>query len=269
MAQSVLEATGLEMEYVHPRTGRSVLAVENLNITVEPQEFVTIVGPSGCGKSTFLKIANGLLTPTAGRITIHGEDVARAPRNRGAVFQDASLLPWFSVLHNAAYGLQCQGVSKEEAMQRALPVLQMVGLEGFEENYPHELSGGMQQRVNVARALAVDPEILLMDEPFAALDAQTRELMQQELLEIWAKSNKTVLFVTHQIDEAVYLSDRVLVMSARPGRLIADITVDIPRPRDLRVKREPKFIELVGQVWDLLHSPGESLLDQERRGDDD
>ena len=267
MAQPVLEATGLQMEYVHPRTGRSVVAVEELNVHVESQQFVTIVGPSGCGKSTFLKIANGLLTPTAGNITIHGEEVSRAPRNRGAVFQDASLLPWFSVLHNAAYGLQCQGVPKNEAMERALPVLKMVGLEGFEENYPHELSGGMQQRVNVARALAVDPEILLMDEPFAALDAQTRELMQRELLDIWAQSNKTVLFVTHQIDEAVYLSDRVLVMSARPGRLIADLEVDIPRPRDLRVKRDPKFIELVGQVWDLLHAPEESALNGELRND--
>ncbi len=269
MAQSVLEATGLQMEYVHPRTGRSLLAIDRLDMVVDPQQFVTIVGPSGCGKSTFLKIANGLLTPTAGQITIHGEEVSSAPRNRGAVFQDASLLPWFSVLQNAAYGLRCQGVSKDEAKQRALSVLEMVGLKGFEENYPHELSGGMQQRVNVARALAVDPEILLMDEPFAALDAQTRELMQRELLEIWAQSNKTVLFVTHQIDEAVYLSDRVLVMSARPGRLIADITVDIPRPRDLRVKRDPRFVELVGQVWDLLHAPDESLVDGERRDDDD
>ena len=145
----------------------------------------------------------------------------------------------------------------------------MVGLKGFEDVYPHELSGGMQQRVNVARALAVDPEILLMDEPFAALDAQTRELMQRELLDIWAQSDKTVLFVTHQIDEAVYLSDRVLVMSARPGRLFADITVDIPRPRDLRVKRDARFVELVGQVWDLLHSPDESLVDQERHNDND
>jgi NitT/TauT family transport system ATP-binding protein len=267
MAQSVLEATGLQMEYVHPRTGRSVVAIDKLDMVVHPQQFVTIVGPSGCGKSTFLKIANGLLTPTEGDITIYGEDVSRAPRNRGAVFQDASLLPWFTVLHNAAYGLQCQGVPKEEAMERALPVLEMVGLKGFEDVYPHELSGGMQQRVNVARALAVDPEILLMDEPFAALDAQTRELMQRELLDIWGKSNKTVLFVTHQIDEAVYLSDRVIVMSARPGRLIADITVDIPRPRDLRVKRDPRFVELVGQVWDLLHSPDESLIDQERQND--
>ncbi|MDH3463959.1 MAG: ABC transporter ATP-binding protein [Acidimicrobiia bacterium] len=256
MAEPVLEASAVRMEYVNARTGRSVLAIEDLNVVVEPEQFVTIVGPSGCGKSTFLKIADGLLSPTSGRITINGEDVKSAPRSRGMVFQDASLLPWFTVLANAAYGLQCQGVPREEARERARPVLDMVGLTGFEDSYPHELSGGMQQRVNVARALAIDPEILLMDEPFAALDAQTRELMQSELLDIWQKANKTVLFVTHQIDEAVFLSDRVLVMSARPGRLIADITVDIPRPRDLRVKREPKFVDLNAQVWDLLHAPG-------------
>jgi NitT/TauT family transport system ATP-binding protein len=251
------------MEYVHPRTGKSLLAIEDFSVTVEPQQFVTIVGPSGCGKSTFLKIANGLLSPTSGTVTIHGEDVKTASRSRGMVFQDASLLPWFTVLMNAAYGLQCQGTAKSEAIERARPVLDMVGLTGFEEAYPHELSGGMQQRVNVARALAVDPEILLMDEPFAALDAQTRELMQKELLDIWSQSTKTVLFVTHQIDEAVFLSDRVLVMSARPGRLIADITIDIPRPRDLRIKRDPRFVELNGQVWDLLHSTPSADADPE------
>jgi len=254
VTQPVLEAFSIEMEYVNARTGRRVLAIDEFNVAVEPQQFVTIVGPSGCGKSTFLKIADGLLDPTGGRVTIHGEDVKTARRNRGTVFQDASLLPWFTVLANAAYGLQCQGVPRDEAKERALPVLEMVGLTGFEDSYPHELSGGMQQRVNVARALAIDPEILLMDEPFASLDAQTRELMQGELLDIWQQANKTVLFVTHQIDEAVFLSDRVLVMSARPGRLIADIDIDIPRPRQLRIKRDPKFVELTAQVWDLLHA---------------
>jgi len=257
----VLMADAVGMEYVHPRTGRSVVAIEDFSVEVEPQQFVTIVGPSGCGKSTFLKIANGLLRPTAGSVTIHGEDVQSGRRSRGTVFQDASLLPWYTVLRNAAYGLECQGVRRQEAEERARPVLELVGLTGFEDAHPHELSGGMRQRVNVARALTIDPEILLMDEPFASLDAQTREFMQSELLGIWSKSSKTVLFVTHQIDEAVYLSDRVLVMSARPGRLIADITVDIPRPRDLRIKREPKFVELVAQVWDLLHGPASGSLE--------
>ena len=259
--QPVLKADGVGMEYVHPRTGRSVLAIDDFSVEIEPQQFVTIVGPSGCGKSTFLKIANGLLRPTSGTVTIHGEDVQTARRSRGTVFQDASLLPWYTVIRNAAYGLECQGVNRKEAEERARPVLELVGLSGFEDAHPHELSGGMRQRVNVARALTIDPEILLMDEPFASLDAQTREFMQSELLGIWSKSSKTVLFVTHQIDEAVYLSDRVLVMSARPGRLIADITVDIPRPRDLRIKREARFVELEAQVWDLLHGPDSEHLE--------
>lgn len=259
--QPVLKADSIGMEYVHPRTGRSVVAIEDFSVEIEPQEFVTIVGPSGCGKSTFLKIANGLLRPTSGTVTIHGDDVQSTRRSRGTVFQDASLMPWYTVLRNAAYGLECQGLGRQEAEERARPVFELVGLTGFEDAHPHELSGGMRQRVNVARALAIDPEILLMDEPFASLDAQTREFMQSELLGIWTKSAKTVLFVTHQIDEAVYLSDRVLVMSARPGRLIADIAIDIPRPRDLRVKREARFVELVGEVWDLLHGPAGSSLE--------
>ncbi len=263
MAAPVLQAKSVRMEYVHPRTGRSVLAIDDFSVDIEDKQFVTIVGPSGCGKSTFLKIANGLLEPTAGEITIGGQDLAASARDRGMVFQDSSLMPWFTVLVNAAYGLECQGVPRKEAVERVRPVLKMVGLAGFEDSYPHELSGGMQQRVNLARALAIDPKMLFMDEPFAALDAQTREFMQGELLGIWQQSSKTVLFVTHQIDEAVFLSDRVLVMSARPGRLLADIAVDIPRPRDLRIKRDPKFVELTAQVWDLLHSEP-ALGDNER-----
>jgi NitT/TauT family transport system ATP-binding protein len=168
------------------------------------------------------------------------------------VFQDAALFPWYTVLGNVSYGLQCQGVSKREAHERALPLIKMVGLAGFESKYPYQLSGGMQQRANLARALTVDPEILLMDEPFAALDAQTRELMQAELLRIWAQARKTVLFITHQIDEAIYLSDRVIVMSARPGRILADIPVDLPRPRELHIKRTPGFVALVDRIWELI-----------------
>jgi NitT/TauT family transport system ATP-binding protein len=168
------------------------------------------------------------------------------------VFQDAALFPWYSVLSNVAYGLTCQGLSKKDAQARALPLVKMVGLEGFESKYPYQLSGGMQQRANLARALAVDPQILLMDEPFAALDAQTRELMQAELLRIWSEAKKTVLFVTHQIDEAIYLSDRVLVMSKRPGKILADIAVDLPRPRQLQVKRQPEFVGLADRVWELI-----------------
>jgi NitT/TauT family transport system ATP-binding protein len=168
------------------------------------------------------------------------------------VFQDSSLFPWYSVVRNVAYGLMCRGVSKKEAFERAMPFIKLVGLAGFEQKYPYQLSGGMQQRANLARALTVDPELLLMDEPFAALDAQTRELMQVELIRIWTQARKTVIFITHQIDEAIFLSDRVVVMSARPGTIIADITIDLPRPRDLDLKRTPEFVAYEDQIWRLI-----------------
>ncbi len=244
-----LQARGVRMSYVDPQSGERLLAIERLDLDIVEGQFVSIVGPSGCGKSTFLKIVNGLLPSSEGEITIakpeHGRDHAM-------VFQDSALFPWYTILSNVAYGLVCQGVKKKEAQQRAMPFIEMVGLKGFENKYPYQLSGGMQQRANLARALTVDPEILLMDEPFAALDAQTRELMQAELLRIWKEANKTVLFITHQIDEAIYLSDRVIVMSARPGRILADIPVDIPRPRDLEIKRTPHFIELADDIWKLV-----------------
>jgi NitT/TauT family transport system ATP-binding protein len=168
------------------------------------------------------------------------------------------------VLRNVSYGLECQGTRAAEAQRRARPLIDLVGLSGFEHHYPYELSGGMQQRVNLARALAVDPQLLLMDEPFAALDAQTRELMQSELLGIWQQTGKTVLFVTHQIDEAIYLSDRVLVMSARPGRLLADISIDLPRPRSLEIKRTPQFLDYIDRVWRLIEGQVKRTLAAER-----
>jgi NitT/TauT family transport system ATP-binding protein len=214
-----LQARDVRMSYNDPATGDRLLAIERIDLDIREGSFVSIVGPSGCGKSTFLKIINGLLPSSEGTIEIAKPDHGR---DHAMVFQDSSLFPWYSVLRNVAYGLICQGVPKKEAHRRAQPFIEMVGLKGFESKYPYQLSGGMQQRANLARALTVDPEILLMDEPFAALDAQTRELMQAELLRIWREANKTVLFITHQIDEAIYLSDRVLVMSARPGRILAD-----------------------------------------------
>lgn len=244
-----LKARQVQMTYRDKATGDELMAIEKLDLDIVEGEFVCIVGPSGCGKSTFLKIINGLLPMFTGTIEIaqaeHGRDHAM-------VFQDSSLFPWYSILNNVAYGLVCAGVKKKKAQQRALPFIEMVGLKGFEDKYPYQLSGGMQQRANLARALTVDPEILLMDEPFAALDAQTRELMQLELLRIWREAGKTILFITHQIEEAVYLADRVIVMSKRPGRILDDIPIQIDRPRDLDVKRSVEFIEYTDRIWKLI-----------------
>ncbi len=244
-----LQARDVRMSYVDQATGERLLAIERIDLDIPQGGFVSIVGPSGCGKSTFLKIINGLLPAAEGVI-----DVAKAShgRDHAMVFQDSSLFPWYSILNNVAYGLVCSGVKKKEAQARAMPFIELVGLKGFESKYPYQLSGGMQQRANLARALTVDPEILLMDEPFAALDAQTRELMQAELLRIWNESKKTVLFITHQIDEAIYLSDRVVVMSARPGRILDDITIELPRPRALEVKRTPEFVGYADRIWRLI-----------------
>jgi NitT/TauT family transport system ATP-binding protein len=246
-----LSARGVRMEYRDQTTRDRLVAIERMDLDIHEGEFVAIVGPSGCGKSTFLKLVNGLLPATDGEIEVRK---AANGRDHAMVFQDSSLFPWYSVLNNVAYGLMCQGVAKREAHERAMPLIRLVGLNGFEGKYPYQLSGGMQQRANLARALTVDPELLLMDEPFAALDAQTREAMQEELLGIWKKAAKTVLFITHQIDEAIFLSDRVLVMSARPGRIIADIPIDLPRPRVLEIKRTPRFVEYEDQIWRLISS---------------
>src|ERR1700704_1989694 len=237
------------MEYRDRASDARLVAIEKIDLDISDGEFVSLLGPSGCGKSTFLKIVNGLLKATAGEIKLRRVGKGRED---AMVFQDAALFPWYSVLDNVAYGLVCAGVPRGEARKRAAPFIELVGLKGFADKYPYQLSGGMQQRANLARALAVDSAILLMDEPFAALDAQTRETMQAELLRIWNAAKKTVLFVTHQIDEAVYLSDRVVVMAARPGRVIADIEIDLARPRPLSVKRTPEFAKYEEQIWRLI-----------------
>ncbi len=244
-----LSARGVRMEYRDRSSDTRLVAIETMDLDVADGEFVSLLGPSGCGKSTFLKIVNGLLVATAGEIRLRRNGKGRED---AMVFQDAALFPWYSVLDNVAYGLVCAGVSNVEARKRAEPLITLVGLAGFETKYPYQLSGGMQQRANLARALAVDAPILLMDEPFASLDAQTREVMQAELLRIWNAAKKTVVFVTHQIEEAVYLSDRVVVMSSRPGRILADIPIALPRPRALEVKRSAEFTAYAAQIWQLL-----------------
>ena len=249
MGELALSARAVRMEYRDRSSDARLVAIESMDLDVGEGEFVSLLGPSGCGKSTFLKIVNGLIRATAGEIRLRRNGKGRED---AMVFQDASLFPWYSVLDNVAYGLVCSGVSRAEARRRATPLIDLVDLQGFETKYPYQLSGGMQQRANLARALAVDAAILLMDEPFASLDAQTREVMQAELLRIWNAAKKTVVFVTHQIDEAVFLSDRVVVMSARPGRILADIKIDLPRPRQLEMKRSTQFTEYEAQIWKLL-----------------
>jgi NitT/TauT family transport system ATP-binding protein len=247
------------------RGGAAVEALRNINVSVSDGEFVSIVGASGCGKSTFLRLIDGLTSPTSGEVR-SGGDVVRGPgSDRAFVFQQDRMLPWRTIEDNVGLGLEMQKVGKAQRHEAARPLLDLVGLAGFEKSYPHELSGGMRQRANLARALAVDPEVLLMDEPFASLDGQTREIMQAELLRIWSERQKTVLFVTHQIDEAVYLSDRILVFTARPGRLKADIRIDLPRPRDLPVKRSPEFTQYVDEVWALIEEEVKESLSYDAR----
>lgn len=228
-------------------------ALSSVSMQVKPNEFCCVVGPSGCGKSSLLLAVAGLVPVSAGSITIGSKQVTKPGRNRAVVFQSASLFPWRNVLRNVSYGLELSKTPKREARDRSMEVIKLVGLEGFEGHFPHELSGGMQQRVNLARALVSDPKLLLMDEPFAALDAQTREFMQEELLRIWNQMRKSVLFVTHQIDEAVFLGDHVVVLSKGPGTTVAKIiNVDFKRPRHESIKRSPEFLAIVDEIWALI-----------------
>src|SRR4029434_9292169 len=221
---------------------------------------MAIVGPSGCGKTSMLNIIAGLLPCEEGNVSIDGKRVSGPGIDRAVVFQHSSLLPWRTIARNVRYGMELQRRFDEATMkERTDYFIKLVGLSGFERHYPSELSGGMQQRVNLARALAADPVVLLMDEPFAALDAQTREFMHAELLKIWAHAKKTVLFITHQINEAVYLADRVIVMSARPGRGKGMFNVPFGRPRGLELKRDPKFLELEDAIWKLIEEEGTKL----------
>jgi len=218
-----------------------IKALEDVNLEVKPNEFLCIIGPSGCGKTTLLRMIAGLDYPSSGEIILDGDRVSGPSPDRGMVFQEFSLFPWRTVLKNIEFGLKIRGMEDKERRQIAERYLELVGLQDFGNSYPYELSGGMKQRVAIARALATEPSILLMDEPFGSVDAQTRNVLQEELLEIWRRTKKTILFVTHSVDEAVYLADRVAVMSARPGRIIACMDIGIPRPRK-RTSREANEI---------------------------
>jgi ABC-type nitrate/sulfonate/bicarbonate transport system ATPase subunit len=241
---------------------RRVMALQDFSLEVRENEFTVIVGPSGCGKSTFLYLVAGFEKPTKGEIFLDGKLITKPGPDRGFVFQEPTLYPWKTVLGNIMFGLEITGVPKEEGKKRAMRLIKMVGLKGFENAYPHTLSGGMKQRVGIARALAYDPEILLMDEPFGALDAQTRKVMQRELTRIWEQTKKTVLFVTHSVIEAVYLADTIVVMTARPGRIKGIIEVNLPRPRSYT---DEKYLAIREKVLNLLEEEVTKSLELQRK----
>jgi len=248
-----LDARHVSLALFNERTGQNLDVLHDVDLQVYPGEVVCIVGPSGCGKSTFLNAVDGLIAVTGGAILLDGRAVTRPGPDRAMVFQHDSLFPWRTVLANVTYGLELQGkASRAETRERAHALIDLVGLRGFAEHYPHELSGGMRQRVNIARALVMNPEILLLDEPFAALDAQTREFMQLELLKILARARTTALFVTHQINEAVFLGNRVAVFSARPAFIKETIEVDLPATRSLDLKHQAPFVALERRIWRLI-----------------
>ena len=247
-----LDMVEVGKRFVRPGLGGDTLALSGVSLGVAAGEFVAVVGPSGCGKTTLLQIIAGFLRPTRGQVLVDGQPVTSPGRDRAMVFQEPALLPWRTALGNVAYGLECLGSGARQARAHAQEWLAQVGLDGFADHYPHELSGGMQQRVNLVRALAVQPDILLMDEPFASLDAQTRETLQAELLAIWGRTCPTVIFVTHDITEAVLVADRVVVLTPRPGQIQGQVPVDLPRPRDIGVRHTEAFWRAEVRIRGLL-----------------
>jgi len=245
------------------RRGHEVVALEGIDLRVEPEEFVAVLGPSGCGKSTLLGIVAGLVPATSGRVTFEG---ARRPGTplTAMVFQEFALFPWRTAQANVEFGLEELGVPAAERGARARRYLDMTGLGGFQDRFPHQLSGGMRQRVGIARALAVEPAVLLMDEPFSALDAQTRLLMMEELLQIWERTRQSIVYVTHNIQEAVFMADRVVVLSRRPGRILDIAAIDLPRPRAEAQLGEPALVRAVNRIWGLIRSEAQAALTEER-----
>ncbi|MGG4035922.1 ABC transporter ATP-binding protein [Paenibacillus cisolokensis] len=231
----------------------AVTALQNTQLTIGQNEFVCVVGPSGCGKTTLLNIIAGLENPTTGTVKVENQIVTGPGKERGVVFQQYALFPWKTVLKNVEFGLKLRGFGAKERKERAEKYLELVGLKDFANAYPKELSGGMKQRVAIARAYAVEPEVLLMDEPFGALDAQTRAQLQEELLKTWEKEKRTIFFITHDVEEAVILAQRVIIMSARPGRIKEMIDVDIPYPRTQETKLSNRFVEIKNEIWSKVY----------------
>jgi NitT/TauT family transport system ATP-binding protein len=247
--------------------GRSLLVLDEASFAVASGDFVSLVGPSGCGKSTVLRMICGLLVPSSGSISVNGEEVRGLRTEIGFMFQSDALIPWKTVLDNIALPLRFKGVRKVEREERARAWITTVGLEGFEDSYPHQLSGGMRKRVSLAATLVSNPETMLMDEPFSALDVQTRNMMENELIAIWARDKKTVVFVTHDLEEAIALSDLVIVMTARPGRIKAVHRIDLARPRDiLDVRTERSFHDLYSRLWEDMRDEVHRSYNQEKRG---
>lgn len=241
---------------------REIKALDNINLKIEDNEFAVIVGPSGCGKSTLLNIIAGLEPATSGEIVMDGKFIKGPGADRGMVFQSYTLFPWLTVQKNVEFGLTIKGISKKQREQISFHYLQMVKLENFAHLYPKSLSGGMKQRVAIARALANQPDVLLMDEPFGALDAQTRVVMQELLLKIWEESQKTIIFITHDIDEAIFLADKIYVMTRLPGRIKQEIKVDLPRPRDHQIMVTPEFMDLKKQVVELIWEESKAAAEE-------
>ena len=254
---------GVSKTFVSKRGGKAVLAVDDVSLEIEDKAFVCLVGPSGCGKSTLLNLLAGFEQPDNGQVLLQGQPIRGPGPDRGMVFQENALFPWLTVLGNVCYGPQRLGVPKASYLQAANAILRQVGLGRFLDSYPNELSGGMRQRVAIARALVNQPQVLLLDEPFGALDAQTRALMQELLLAVWEREHRTVLFVTHDVEEAVFMSDRVVVMSRRPGRVLADIAVPLPRPRDYEVLTTPEFASIKRAVLHMVREEAIALARSE------
>lgn len=251
---NIIEIAGVTKRFI-PRSGDVVHALDSVDLSVKENEFLTLLGPSGCGKTTLLRTIAGLETADSGTITVEGAVVTGPGPERAMVFQSFALLPWMSVIDNVSFGLRMRGVAKSEREDRAAAIIDKIGLTGFERKQPHELSGGMQQRVGLARALAVKPRVLLMDEPFSAVDEQTRRLLQEQLIQIWEQDRTTVVFVTHSIDEAILLGDRIVLMSPRPGRISEIKEVAIARPRSQlldQVESNPEWGRLKHHMWSLL-----------------
>lgn len=261
-----IHVESVSKQYQRARQGGGTepfIALNNVNLTVADHEFVSFIGPSGCGKTTLLRVIDGLITPDSGRVLIDGKPVTGPGPDRTVVFQNFALMPWATVLENVAFGLEVKGVPRREREEIARRYIQQVGLRGFEHAHPHALSGGMQQRAGLARALAVEPKILLMDEPFASVDAQTRHVLQDELIGIWQQQRQTVLFVTHSMEEAVFLSDRVVIMEPSPGRVAEVLDIPIPRPRDAdQVRRSPAFVDLSNYIWERLRQTMRARKDE-------